>query len=76
MDEWQFDLAQRLEEVARATAERAAHEACAPQTHEAFDGIHCVEPDCGEAIPVGRLNLGRVRCRDCQERIETRRTRT
>ena len=73
MDEWQFDLAQRLEETARAEAEREAHVACAPQTHPNFDGVHCVEADCGDEIPAGRLSLGRVRCRECQERIERRR---
>ena len=73
MDEWQFDLAQRLEEVARTSAEQAAHAACAPETHPDFDGAHCVEADCGDLIPAGRLSLGRVRCRDCQERVERRR---
>lgn len=52
-------LSEAVEEVARR---------CAPETHPDFDGTHCVE--CGDDIPAERLNLGRIRCVYCQERIE------
>lgn len=29
--------------------------------------------DCGDTIPVKRLNLGKIRCIYCQERLEVRR---
>lgn len=41
-----------------------------PEKHPDFDGKHCVEEDCGVEIPQKRLAHGRVRCVDCQERIE------
>lgn len=41
-----------------------------PEAHPDFDGKHCV--DCGDVIPKARLALGKVRCVNCQERIEGR----
>lgn len=41
-----------------------------PEAHPDFDGEHCVEEDCGIAIPEARLKLGRIRCIDCQSRRE------
>lgn len=40
---------------------------------EEFDGVHCVEPECGEEIPSARLAMGKFRCTPCQSRKETRR---
>lgn len=40
----------------------------APETHPDFDGNHCIE--CGEKIPEKRLNLGRIRCYECQTALE------
>ena len=37
-----------------------------------FDGQHCV--DCGNAIPMLRQALGRVRCFDCQQALELHRS--
>jgi RNA polymerase-binding transcription factor DksA len=45
----------------------------APEHDARFDGAHCVEEDCGVALPRERLNLGRVRCVDCQALAERRR---
>jgi hypothetical protein len=42
----------------------------APEQHPRFDGKHCVEDDCGIELPSARLALGRVRCVDCQGRLE------
>jgi RNA polymerase-binding transcription factor DksA len=44
----------------------------APQKDERFDGVHCVEEDCGVEIAKERVELGRVRCIDCQRLIEAR----
>lgn len=35
-----------------------------------FDGEHCIEEDCGEAIEPERLKLGMFRCYDCQSKRE------
>jgi RNA polymerase-binding transcription factor DksA len=43
-----------------------------PEKHPNFDGLHCVEEDCGIEIPAERLAHGRVRCVDCQTRKESR----
>lgn len=51
-----------LRGIAQASA------ACAPEHHEDFDGLHCV--DCDEEIPAARLALRRVRCVECQTIIE------
>lgn len=54
------DLAEQQEMVAEYTIRSKA----APETHDDFDGLHCI--DCGDAIHPVRLNLGRVRCVYCQ----------
>lgn len=65
-----LDQASRTEQMERDNALKAASLACAPQTHARFDGLHCVEDDCGVEIPAGRLALGKVRCADCQAELE------
>lgn len=49
----------------------AARHAAAPEFHPEFDGETCV--DCGDAIPVDRLALGKVRCVRCQTYLEHQR---
>ena len=39
-----------------------------PESHPDFDGENCVA--CDEAIPPARLALGKVRCVECQARLE------
>jgi RNA polymerase-binding transcription factor DksA len=47
----------------------AAHkEKMKPETHPDFDGKHCV--DCDVVIPKVRLSMGKVRCVDCQTKLE------
>lgn len=48
-------------EALRRQLGKSAHE-----RHPNFDGLHCVEEDCGVELPRERLNAGRVRCFDCQ----------
>jgi RNA polymerase-binding transcription factor DksA len=31
---------------------------------------HCVEEDCGEELPAARLEMGRIRCTECQTKRE------
>jgi RNA polymerase-binding transcription factor DksA len=40
------------------------------EKHPDFDGLHCLV--CEEEINLGRLNLGRIRCFECQTSIEKR----
>lgn len=54
----------------RAVAQRRAQ--AAPQFHPDFDGVHCVEKDCGVDMPPERLTARRVRCVECQRIIEKR----
>jgi RNA polymerase-binding transcription factor DksA len=56
--EMQF-AAVALEEIRRQAA---------PEHHPDFDGESCVS--CGSSIPALRLEMGRVRCVACQERLE------
>lgn len=71
MDENQFEMAERLEQAQRDMAIHKAHNSAAPETHPDFDGAHCVS--CDEPIPLARLNLGKVRCVECQTHKEKRR---
>lgn len=67
------DPIDQASEITDFMTERAVEEQrrlSAPQTHPLFDGVHCVEEECGEEIPAPRLALGRVRCVSCQERAE------
>ena len=45
-------------------------EKLAPEKHPDFDGESCV--NCGFEIPVLRLNMGKIRCVHCQEKLEKR----
>jgi len=67
------DIAAETLETCLADAERRARGKSAPEHDARFDGAHCVEEDCGVALPRERLNLGRVRCVDCQALAERRR---
>lgn len=47
----------------------AAHqEKLKPETHPDFDGEHCVS--CDVEIPALRLEMGKVRCVNCQQALE------
>ncbi len=66
------DIANDTLETCLADAQRRALGKSAPESHPDFDGKHCVEEDCGVVMPPGRLALGRVRCVECQHRLEKR----
>lgn len=53
--------------AARVELQRAA---ARPENHPDFDGLHCVEEECGVEIPGERLEMGRIRCVECQARRE------
>ena len=67
------DIAAETLEVCMADALRRQLGKSAPEQDSRFDGAHCIEEDCGVEIPRARLNMGRVRCVDCQVRVERRR---
>jgi len=54
-------------------AVKAQRALAGPESHPDFDGVHCVEEDCGVEIPAARLALGYVRCVDCKTRLEAQR---
>lgn len=61
------ELTQQLAEAAINEAQRAA----APQQVQRADGSWPnAECECGEEIPLERLRLGRIRCVECQGRLE------
>lgn len=64
------DIASALEMgfIAKALAEHKNK--VAPESHPDFDGEHCL--DCDADIPVIRLNMGKIRCVDCQTELEMR----
>ncbi|QIG71348.1 putative C4-type zinc finger protein [Rhizobium phage RHph_TM40] len=67
-NELNIEVAQRVTDNHINTAIKRASAACAPQSSSRFDGIHCIT--CNEAIPARRLELGRIRCIDCQYDLE------
>lgn len=69
------DVADRADigiEAALEDARRRAAGKSGPERDLRFDGLHCVEEDCGVKIPAPRLALGRVRCVECQSQLEKR----
>lgn len=44
-----------------------------PQHHPDFDGAHCIE--CGDDLPAVRLQMGRIRCTECQNARDLNRRR-
>lgn len=62
------DLANDRAEEHLADALRAAVGKSAPETHPDFNGSDCVA--CDEPIPPARILLGKVRCVECQSRLE------
>lgn len=66
------DIAAETIETCLADAERRARGKSGPEHDSRFDGGHCV--DCEIDIPLVRLNMGRVRCVDCQNYTERVRT--
>lgn len=70
-----IDHAAVTTEQFRLAAEKRARDAAKPEFHPSFDGVHCVEDACGVELPDVRIAAGRVRCVDCQRRIELLRGR-
>lgn len=68
-----MEQASALEQLHRDAAIAAAQRP--EKAHPEFDGKHCIESECGDVIPAGRLALGKVRCVDCQAAKEKQRVR-
>lgn len=64
------EAAQRQQEAENMRCLREVQARLQPENHPDFDGLHCVEPRCGEVIPKARLAMGRIRCVSCQEALE------
>jgi RNA polymerase-binding transcription factor DksA len=64
------DLASAYERGFIQDALNRHKEKLAPESHPDFDGETCI--DCGVDIPVLRLNMGKIRCVDCQDKLEKR----
>ncbi|MCR4302270.1 MAG: hypothetical protein NUV51_11705 [Sulfuricaulis sp.] len=62
------DNADSVVELWTADAERRARGKSAPESDPGFDGLNCVT--CLEPIPTARLKMGKIRCVDCQERLD------
>lgn len=73
MDEKFLELASELEERQRLNAIALAARPDPRDKFVFFDGVHCVEEDCGDEIPAARRALGKFRCVACQTMKETRR---
>lgn len=54
----------------------AIRRSAAPEQEPDANGVYrvteCIEPDCGEELPIERIRLGKVRCVTCQSLIEHR----
>lgn len=64
------DIASALERGFIAHALNKHKEKVAAESHPDFDGETCL--DCGADIPKLRLEMGRIRCVDCQTELEKR----
>ena len=62
------DLAGPMIDLLNSEAVRRATGKSGPESHPDFDGETCV--GCGDEISPIRLRMGRVRCVDCQARLE------
>lgn len=62
------DIASAMEAGFIALALQRHKEKVAPEKHPDFDGENCLE--CGIRIPNERLELGKIRCVECQRVLE------
>jgi hypothetical protein len=65
-----LEMASAEQDRINAEGRAAVDAANRPQTHPDFDGLHCVEEDCGVELPPVRLAYKRIRCSTCQQRVE------
>lgn len=70
MDERVLEMAEELTASEVNNGVASVRSRLAPQTHPDFDGKHCVDEMCGEEIPKARLDMGRIRCTECESRLE------
>ncbi len=63
-----IDDAQAVNELHQEVSLHNQRLKVAPEQHPDFDGVHCV--DCEIELHVVRIQMGRVRCVDCQEWLD------
>lgn len=70
MEEKFLEMAEKFAEDERNSRIALSSKLIAPQSSPDFDGEHCI--DCGNEIPSGRLEMGRIRCTGCETAVEKR----
>lgn len=70
MDEREFEIASNTTERLHAEGVAMVQLRLAPQHHPDFDGAHCL--DCETPLPALRLEMGRIRCVECQTSLDAR----
>lgn len=68
-----MELAESMASAERDRAIRESQRNLMPQQHPDFDGENCLR--CGDPIPPKRLEMGRIRCTDCEGLLEKQRAR-
>ena len=69
----QLDHASALQDAMNEEAIAKYRNLNKPESHPDFDGETCVQ--CGADMPIERLNLGKIRCFDCQTVLEAKNKR-
>lgn len=67
-----LDLSSQISEDLLNAGIKNTRNKLAPEQHPLFDGVNCVEEACRVPIPKVRLDMGRIRCVDCQQLVEQR----
>jgi hypothetical protein len=65
----ELDVAAEMQEQANVDA-LARVRLQLTQTHPDFDGVHCIEADCGVELPGVRIAYKRIRCTTCETKKE------
>lgn len=70
MEENELEMAEKIAQNRRDEKIAEARGKVLPEYHEDFDNKHCVE--CGVLMVAKRLEMGRIRCVECQSVREKR----
>ena len=68
MDEKHYEMAEQVTSQELEEGIRRVKALLQQETHEGFDGVHCIE--CTEDIEPERLKHRFIRCFECQDRRE------
>ena len=73
MEERDIEMAEKLVEQERESSLALVRSSLEPEYHPDFDGESCVA--CGNPVGSERLDMGRIRCVECQTVREQKRSR-